>query len=217
MGNMKNYSIETNVRIHAIAVIAIVSVVISILLYYPSRLLANLLAATCPLLDELAWTGFFGTLEPMSVFWLLWALFNSFLWKLPPLRCWHNIPNLNGTWEGSYLSSFRNESNEAIGGSATFIINQTFSSMSIFARFPPSSESYGEIIGLADCDRKNKKCTLQFSYENQAVDESVILDKKRDNRHMGFNILRVSEGTATGDYFTLRNEMTKGHIELTRI
>lgn len=213
---MRNYSVETTIRIKAVATIAIVSVILSILIHNPSEYVIYAITSICPWLEPIVQIGILGPIEPMLLFWGLWAIFNQFAWKIPILIRLHGIPNLNGVWSGAYESSFLDDDGNPATGSAEVTIHQSFTAISIWTQFSESSESYAKTIGLTDCDVDNQKSTLVFSYENRATDKSVITDSNRDNIHLGFNVLRFTKNDATGEYVTFRNNMTRGYINLTR-
>lgn len=213
---MKNYSVESSVRKKAVAATAIIAFIAAMLLYGPTNAMVDVIVGAVPNLALLERVGLIGALEPMVLFGLIWALFDNAIWRLQVVKRWHRIPYIGGSWEGSLESSFPNED-----GSRTVIpirmeIKQTFSNMVVHCRFSSSSESYATVVGIVGCDDANDECTLEFTYDNKAIDESVVFDPGRDNAHSGFTILRIIGDSAVGDYATLRSNPTYGHINLKR-
>lgn len=216
MGAMKHYAIENNARVKAIAVIAMIALVLAVVLFDPTNKLISA-AASAPSFAWLEHAGLINALEPMVFFALIWALFDNVIWRIPPLKHWHHIPYVGGTWVGELKSSHEDDDGNRVVMPMRMDIKQTFSKMSVHCSFEESSESYAVIAGIVDCDEANDECTLEFSYRNKAIDESVVFDTDRDSSYSGFNTLRLIADKATGDYVTLRNVPTSGHIKLERV
>lgn len=214
---MKNYSIEGNAREKAVLTVVLVAIVLSALLYSPTNLLVEGLIAAVPSLSWLQQIGLLGAIEPLAIYGILWAVYGKHLWRLSVFRKLHHVPDLNGQWKGTFQSSFPDRDGQRTVKDVTMTINQTFTSINIRCVFPGSSESYAEVAGILDCDEENGGCTLEFSYKNSATDNSQAFDPNRDNSHLGLNVLRITGEQATGSYVTLRNESTRGFMELTRV
>lgn len=217
MGAMKHYSIESNARVKAIAVIAMIALVLAVVLFEPTNKLVNAVIDCAPSLVWLERIGLISALEPMVFFVLIWALFDNAIWRIPFLKHWHHIPYVGGVWKGELKSTYEDDDGNKVIMPMRMDINQTFSRMSVHCSFEESSESYAVIAGIVDCDEANDECTLEFSYRNRAIDESVVFDAGRDSAYPGFNSLRLIDGRATGYYVALRNAPTSGHIKLERV
>lgn len=213
---MRHYSVENDTRKTVVAVAAATATVAAILLYGPTNVLISILVEAMPSLTWLEYAGVIGALEPMVLFGLIWLLFDNVIWNASVFRRWHHIPYIGGTWVGTLDSSYENETGDRTIMPMAMNIKQTYSKMSVHCTFAESSESYAVIIGIVDCDDANDECTLEFSYHNKAIDDSVVFDPNRDGTHPGFNSLRIIKGKAVGNYATLRSKPTSGHIELTR-
>ncbi len=216
MGAMKHYSIESNARVKVIAVIAMIALILAAILFEPTNKLINAAIASVPSLAWLEHVGLIGALEPMVFFALIWALLDNAIWRIPLLKHWHHIPYVGGIWEGELESSHEDADGNRVVMPMRMDIKQTFAKMSIHCSFAESSESYAIIAGIVSCDEANNECTLEFTYHNRAIDKSVVFDSGRDSSYPGFNTLRVIDDKATGDYVTLRNKTTRGHIKLER-
>ena len=213
---MKNYSVESSVRKKAVAVTAIAAFAGAILLYEPTNKLVDAIVTVMPSLALLENIGLIGVLEPMAIFGLIWALFDNVIWKWPIVKRWHRIPYIGGSWKGELESSHQDENGNRTIMPMRMVIKQTFTNMTVHCSFATSSESYATVVGIVRCDEASDECTLEFTYNNTAIDESVAFDSGRDNTHSGFTILRIIGDRAVGDYATLRSKKTHGHINLSR-
>ena len=214
---MKYYSAENDARGKLVVVIAFVSILVTALLYQPTNCLIRQIVAILPTMSWLEQFGLLTALEPAAIYGILWALLDNCVWQCGIMRLWHKIPNLNGTWKGKYESSWEDESGTPISNDMTMIIHQSLSKISVRCEFPESSESYADVVGIVDIDEKNDACTLEFSFQNQAIDNSVSFDAGRDNSFMGYNVFRIVGEKATGNYITLRTEKTWGYMALKRV
>ena len=110
----------------------------SILSLYSDIITARLSSSMInPVIEFLSSTGIFPNfLEAAVIFSLLSFVFERWIWKLPPVRFFHGIPDLNGHWEGELFSSY---SEEAIHMDLDIV--QTWSEISFRASFPKSTSS----------------------------------------------------------------------------
>lgn len=206
---MKNYSIESNLRLTSNAAIAAIAVALTLMTYQPAVELSNYITTIFPNMMILNQMGVIGTIEPMALYGFGWYLFDNHIWKWRILRRWHCIPDLDGKWDGEFKSSFVKDDGAQASGSAIMDIDQTFSKMSIQCKFGESSESSAITIGLSEFNRCGNKCSLQFSYRNRATDDSVSFNPDRESLHEGFNVIIFDSDSATGDYVTFRGTCGK--------
>ena len=213
---MTRYSVDSDVRLKAVLVVACISIAIAIganVWAVPCVKGAFYVAGLGALYDTLNDTGILGGAGTLGLYGGLWALFDSILWKWGPIASCHGIPNLNGTWDGKGTSSYVVDG-EHVEYGMRLEVTQTFSKMECKSKFA-SSESSSHIIGIHGCNPKRRSCTLEFSYQNEAHVESVE-HEGWDNDHRGFNWIECDGDNMTGHYFTNRKEPTNGVFSLKR-
>ena len=117
-------------------------------------------------------------------------------------------PNLNGNWQGEYVSSHIDEkTGECYKGNTELTIKQSWTRIRIISE-NGKSVSCSEVAGLAIND--NMGLVLRFQYRNEAKFDSA----DSMSCHSGFNKLRYYEdGRIEGDYFTDRNRRTYGTLK----
>ncbi|GGC97744.1 hypothetical protein [Enterococcus wangshanyuanii] len=137
---------------------------------------------------------------------LVSVLFCSYLWKLKIFKSWFvQIPNLNGTWEGTLIPTW--EDSKPIG--ITLKIKQSLFKISCVMT---TDESKSESISCNYIiDEDNQQNKLTYTYIN--IPKSV--HRNRSAIHYGSVILEIEKNTLRGSYWTDRK--TIGDIELTRL
>lgn len=162
----------------------------------------------------------------------LWGLFQLYIWQAPwwvdtpaiigfyeflkwlfvkkfwtkKMWLWKSgIPNLTGTWHGSYDSTFGQS------GECVLIISQDWERMGIHAETDGSRSDAicSAIVG------ESKGLRLEYSYENRPK----ALPPQTMNPHLGFARLHICELSCVldGEYFTDGNRGTAGAIKLRRL
>lgn len=208
---MHNYSIDSDIRKKIFNYIIILGV---LLIFLGQIILSFFNIRFIPLqinrftIIELA-TKMFTT--GVSISGMIYLLFDKIIWKWNPIRKLHNIPNLNGTWEGKYVSSYQNERNENVTGITKIIIKQTWSKIKIES-YGDKSESHSIIAGLL-CNGTNG-IELRYEYFNKS-NKNVI---ETMNKHYGLNALTYNEklDKLQGEYYTDKDRRTYGTIEVKR-
>lgn len=145
---------------------------------------------------------------------LLYYLVDNHLWKHPrlPLPFLFQLPDLNGTWNGTLNSSYHNFNQPQ---PCTMEIRQTWTQVSIhFHLNERTSHSYS--IAASVLLNFQGKVTLRYEYINHPEEEfRGILDM-----HGGTNQLFFSNEDGAdklrGPYYTDRQEQTRGIIEVSR-
>ncbi|MEK5364086.1 hypothetical protein MHB45_27230 [Peribacillus sp. FSL K6-5616] len=199
---MHEYSIDVNHN-KIIYYLAALSIGISTLI---TKVL-NYFFLTIPFIE------FTVSLTAISVFGLLYTLFDKFIWKWK----WLNkigvvqTPDLNGTWKGTFVSSFHDWKEKF---PATLIIEQTWSEICISGKFNDStSSSYTASIKV----RNGGGVKVFYSYRNDKKperSESVFSD------HKGYGSLELNkeEFILEGQYFNNpSNNKNHGKLNLQRI
>ena len=209
---MHNYSIDTNCRKKAIVIIMIISFILNFFLYHPMNQFIDFVGDKSRFISDLMLQldGIGISINQVSVlgiFGIIYLFYSKFLWKTKVLKKIHNVPDLNGEWDGSYFSSYTDESGQQKNGGCSAIIKQNWNKISIKCKFGESSSSYSKTASLYVDDIEG--VMLTFTYIN---------DSKNPNwetrKHDGCNILRCGKGALDGKYFTDRGNGTHGTIQL---
>lgn len=137
---------------------------------------------------------------------LVSILFCSYLWKLKFFKSWFvQIPNLNGTWKGTLISTWEGSNPIDI----TLEIKQSLFKISCVMI---TSESKSESISCDYIiDEDNQKNKLTYIY----INKPKSIHRDRSAIHYGSVILEIDKNTLNGSYWTDRK--TIGDIELIRL
>lgn len=201
---MHSYSIDKKIRTHISIALFVASIVISMLLRsilspYSDIITARLSSSMInPVIEFLSSTGIFPNfLEAAVIFSVLSFVFERWIWKLPLVRFFHKIPDLNGHWEGELFSSY---SKEAIHMDLDIV--QTWSEISFRASFPKStSSSNTAAIHVED----NRGISIYFGFHNDSTDIASGMQS-----YYGYNILTlIDEDTLSARYFNNRPNQRK--------
>lgn len=158
------------------------------------------------------------------------ALFLLFLWwdrycwkyKHPIMKavCWligfHCYPNLNGTWNAEYSSSYnydfkRNEYRTF--GNGVVKIRQTYSAIFVEGKFGESSEFESLVATLKQ--KENGNWFLTYVYRSNPI--NIKLKKSPSGgMHIGFSYLEFQSGDLIGFYSNDENRQTRGKLKLTK-
>ncbi len=167
-------------------------------------------------------TFFFNTLPDMeftisltaiSIFGLLYKLFDKFFWKWKWFRKIGIVqtPDLNGTWKGEFVSSFYNWKGKY---PAELEIEQTWTEICISGKFNNStSSSYTTAIKVRD----GGGIKIFYSYRNDKKPEK---SNASYSDHKGYTslILNKEEQSFEGQYFNNpSNNKNHGTLHLKRI
>jgi hypothetical protein len=163
--------------------------------------------------DAPDWIEWFIDLSAAGIFWLLFQLFDNWLWRFPPVRFIGRVrvPNLTGEWKGVLKSRYDDHTTER---DCHLTITQKWTSMCVLYHGQQSdSDSRAASIILDENGRK----TLRYEYFNQPKDvERQVLDPHWGTTRL---VLGNNLGTLTlsGTYYTDRSLQTAGSMELSRI
>lgn len=212
---MTNYSIDSSIRRKIIVILFMISLLLFIpinaILTFVYNLITTLLPTTANFFNLLSEIGIsVSAVSLLSIFAMLYFIFCKFGWKNKTIIKFTGVPNLNGDWQGTLVSSRINpETNENIVLDMTMVIIQDWNSISIKSTFPESS-SYSKTASLHINEQKG--IVLGFSYRNDSMNVGI------DSREFsGYNELTYKDDTLEGIYFTNRNNGTHGTIKLKKI
>lgn len=196
---MHQYSIDRKIREKIIYIIVTLSVVISMLLTNAfANKFANLdgfIASSSELTEiitiikitELV-PNFFGV---PAIYWILSKSFDKWLWKAKLIKRILNVPDLNGIWKGSLISSYNNQSI-----CMKLEIKQTWNKIECTSYFDKSM-STSNVAAIYTEDSGGP--VLYFGFHNQSND---VTNKMQS--YDGYNILHISDGKLSGKYFNDR-------------
>jgi len=182
---MHEYSIDVNHN-RIIFYLAVISIGLSAII---TKLL-NSLITSIPFFELTV------SFTAISVFGLLYTLFNNFFWKFKWLRKLGIVktPDLNGIWEGYFKSSFHDWEKSY---PATLDIKQNWSEICISGKFnDSSSNSYLSSIKV----RNGGGIKLFYSYQNDKRPEKA---NAPFSDHKGYSSLELNneETILQGQYF----------------
>lgn len=193
---MHSYSVDNREREFATAIIALLSLFIA------------------KLLDPL-WSSFgLSTILPIAGLWGIFglgmSLHNRYIWRMQiGSKRVSMIPDLNGNWKGTGVSSHKIEGCEK-SFPVELMISQTWQKISITGSFKESrSESVTACVGTRD-----EAFSLTYLY----INHPDYASDERLHKHEGTVILRMSEdGRLKGEYYSGRDRCTFGKLSLEKV
>lgn len=150
-------------------------------------------------------------ISAVSLFGLLWLLFDQHLWKFGFLRRALLVPDLNGTWRCAGKTVTQGGDSADFEWESEITIRQSWSK--IFIRLKTAQSGSKSIT--ASLYHEGDGCyRLMYPYENDPKPSEQEL-----KHHRGFAdlLFDASVGSAEGRYFTDGDRLTVGEMELTRI
>lgn len=155
------------------------------------------------------WSTSLITVVPvMTVFGVIYWLFNSKLWKVEWLRSRLLVPNLNGTWKCEGLSVMRQGSIVNYPWSGEIRITQSWTKISIYIS---TSQSSSRSTSASIFHEPGVGYLLSYHYANAPNADQTDL-KKHDGTA---EILFAEDGLlGAGHYFTDQHRMTTGTMKL---
>ncbi len=193
---MHGYSTDSDER----RVVPLILAVLAIALAWMSSELLSAIHLSVP------W--WFDAPSSMGFYGVLYALFDKHLWRNRFVRKLGLVrtPNLTGRWRGYLTSSFDNHGSRHILNLQIF---QTWTQISVFLSTGTSvSRSCVGVIQVSDPEG----IALIYQYENQPLADAT----RTMHMHYGTAMLRMSNGSLTGDYYAGRDRGTFGRISCHR-
>ena len=214
MRHSNAYSIEGNYRERVSKWIAVFSVVGFLMIYQiiisnASRYVADYFFGSPAILAvfSLAFSAFSATL----IYFILWNLFDKYIWKASVLRRWHHLDDFSGIWVGVGHTSFNDTRYKF-----KLSVQQTFTRMSCDVE-TVNSRSGAILMGVIRDHAMSKERRLHMAYVNGVWSDDAKWNKTWPDSHLGFCSYRLEEEKLFGDYFTNSSPQTRGTIELKRI
>lgn len=151
----------------------------------------------------------------LSVFGLLYWLFNTRLWRHKWVRPLIGIPDLNGSWSGEVINTSEDETThtpvQTVRTPVKVTIKQSWTEILVHLE-TKTSDSHSIAASL----RLNRDVVpvLSYQYNNQPKNSAP----KDFVGHPGTVDLKLmSQNELNGDYYSGRGRQTYGCIELTRV
>lgn len=151
-----------------------------------------------------------GSVSAMGVFTVLYLLFDRVVWKWRWARRILLVPDLNGTWRCDGKTLFKNGAPNEAEWSGTVTIRQSWSRIRIVLT---TGKSASHSIAASIFQEAGSGFRLIYHYDNKPG-----LGELELARHCGLCNLLFDETvvSATGEYFTDKDRMTAGTMNLTR-
>lgn len=196
--NTHNYATNSSFHPRMIASIAFIAVGLSALIGW----IATWVQQT--------WGYGVGGISAMTIFGLLFFVFNKWLWKIALLRRLLLVPNLNGRWRIQGKTIKRDGEDVSFDWEGTIDITQSWSGIVVVLRTKLSS-SRSIAASLYRYTGEGYRLIYHYSNEPKA-DQSAL------KRHCGLCDLMFDEDLrqAEGSYFTDRDRLTTGTMQLTK-
>lgn len=197
--SMHTYARNCSLHPTLIAVISLVSITLALAIgFLADRAIASF---GIPL------TG----ISAVSIFGLLWLLFDRCLWKVGLVRRVLLVPDLNGNWKCAGQTISKGSELVDYKWDATITISQSWSKMLVRLE---TSQSSSKSIAASLYHEGDRRYRLIYHYTNDPKPSEQEL-----RRHSGLTdlLFNASVRTAEGRYFTDGDRLTVGEMELTRI
>ena len=197
---MTTHTYATNSPVHPrlIAFLALLSAAISVVI---GGLAARI---------QSAWGFSVGGASAMTVFGILYFIFEQWLWRVGILRRLLLVPNLNGNWKCVGKTVKKDGQDAALDWEGNIRITQSWSRISIVLT---TAQSSSRSIAASLYNYPGEGYRLIFHYENAPrADQPALV------RHSGLCDLMFSENLdgADGNYFTGKDRLTVGTMHLTK-
>lgn len=211
---MHVYSIDNSKRDKVIAVISVADIALTAMLeYYKLEgKVINWLLVTTLHISETHFVYYLVSacihaLVPISIYALLFWFYENFMWKWGIMYKWHNIPNLNGSWEGTVKSPLKPRT-----VNITAEIKQTWNKLQVSTQ-SPHSRAYSETAVIST--EPDGETYFRYSFQTLREGEAP---------YIGYNKLRFEQYQLSGEYFTNKalgsqeqGKGSKGTIILRRV
>ena len=201
---MKPYKLETKFYVMFTLITVVISTPLAKILQnivrgfdYPSvQMLCNLGVIEAPTVIILV----------LGLFWI----YNMYLWKTIPFKYFHNIPNINGRFEGVLESSYSAENKYNI----VIEIEQTLTNIYI-KLYSEKSPSYSIISNIGKNEQNN--WSVYYIYQNCPTTVNTDQDMRDHTGSASFEIFN-NGSRLKGNYFSNpRNRGRYGNFEVNKV
>ena len=198
---MHSYSLDTAIRTKVVVWSVLVS--LGVVNLWPT--LMKSLQAVSGLGEQHAYSLTFGT-----VFGLVYAAVEHWLWRAPGLRKVIGVPVLAGRWTAAGVSSFIGPDGKPFQFTMDVVIKQTFSRLEVYTK---TGESTSRSV-LAGVYVDHAVPIFRYAFENAPMS----MANPELQRHPGLVELHVhSADGMSGDYFSGKHRLRTGSLVMTRV
>ncbi|WP_445721949.1 Cap15 family cyclic dinucleotide receptor domain-containing protein [Flavobacterium sp.] len=161
------------------------------------------------------------TMIPTGIILGIFEYYNKNLWKYPILNKLIQVPNVEGSYYGNLISTYRDKENQPIIKDCVIEIKQTGTDFIIYGYYACDDEkkasSVSESRSYSLISEGKDKMELAYYYINKPQKPS---DKYGElNQHNGSGILcwnAINPDAIAIEYYN-KDRNSKGHIQLTKI
>lgn len=161
--------------------------------------------------DLYYYIGIFVDFSVILFYELIFYVFDKSLWKISFIP-FVKVPNLNGTWEGTLLSSYEDKSGSPTKLKPTMEINQTWQNIEIRLE---SKDSKSKTFTAAFSTKNQNAIELYYQYQNEPYFGA------KDTFHMykgtGCFTLSPDKKSFEGEYYTGRDSHNHGCFKFEKI
>ncbi len=143
-----------------------------------------------------------------ALFLFIYWVFNSKVWKVPLLRRWLLIPDLNGTWSCEGLTALRRGGPVNAPWQGEIVITQSWSKIRIRVR---TTQSSSRSVSASLSREPGVGYRLIYNYRNDPAANELDLQKHDGTAEITFD---DDCRAGTGNYFTDRHRNTVGTMAL---
>lgn len=160
-------------------------------------------------------------LIPTGLILVFFEFYNKNLWKYPLFNKLIQVPNIEGSYYGSLISTYRDKENKPIIKDCVIEIKQTGTDFIIYGYYACDDEkkasSVSESLSYSLISEGKDKMEVAYYYINRPLKSS---DKYGElNEHKGSGILcwnSLNSDVLAVEYYN-KDRNSKGHIHLTKI
>lgn len=164
----------------------------------------------------------FKSVVPVGIIMTVFEFYNKTLWKYPLLNKMIQIPNIEGSYFGTLISTYRDlNTGKPVIKDCVIEIKQTGTDFTVYGYYACDDEddasSRSESLSYSLLSEGKEKLEIAYYYINKPL-------KNRDkygelNQHNGSGIVnwnKLNEDTISIEYFN-KDRNSKGHIKLTKV
>lgn len=164
----------------------------------------------------------FKAVIPVSIIMFAFKFYNRTLWKYPLLNKMIEVPNIEGSYFGPLISTYRDlNTGKPVIKDCVIEIKQTGTDFTVYGYYACDDEddasSRSESLSYSLLSEGKEKLEIAYYYINKPL-------KNRDkygelNQHNGSGIVnwnKLNEDTISIEYFN-KDRNSKGHIKLTKV
>lgn len=145
-----------------------------------------------------------------SIYLLLYALFDRWMWRIPRLSTWLRVPNLSGTWICHGQSLHASDDRPLLAWEGEVEIAQSWDKIQIRLRTRQSVSKSLSAALIYDCTDGYR---VLYNYRN---DPGIGEPELKGHRGCAELLFRADLTAATGEYFNGHGRYTYGTLTLTR-